>query len=338
MKYRTWAGLFGYAGTSYYFLHNPDKLHMRNMKTQELMKQDKVLFAHRGGSIENPENTIQAFKASNKLGAAIETDVRSTKDGHVLICHDPDFKRLTDKDVKVAEMNLEDLPKRYKSQYPIEFGHHDYQVDKEDVAEYCTLEELFKTMPRSQVIQIDIKDAHDEASCRRVRQLVDKYERANTTILGTARYANMKNIRRAFAQSNALFIASWEDSMCYFGLYCLGLAPFLTFHNTDVFALTYITRDFTAHKLGERAKISPDSLKGRLSSPDYWMLTAYVTLIPLVIRMSSGFISHLDRRGIFTSFWVLNSDDEVEFVAKQMPVRGIMTDRPAAVRKILQNL
>ena len=68
------------------------------------------------------------------------------------------------------------------------------------------------------------------------------------------------------------------------------------------------------------------------------MLTAYITLVPVVVRMSAGLINHLDKRGIFTNFWVLNSDDEVEFVAKKMPARGIMTDRPEAVQKILQKL
>ena len=59
MRYRTRALLGAYAGTSYYLLHNPEILHMKNMKTQELMKNDKkLLFAHRGGSIENPENTL----------------------------------------------------------------------------------------------------------------------------------------------------------------------------------------------------------------------------------------------------------------------------------------
>mmetsp|Transcript_27234 Transcript_27234/g.36398 ORF Transcript_27234/g.36398 Transcript_27234/m.36398 type:complete len:100 (-) Transcript_27234:638-937(-) len=99
------------------------------------MKGDqKLLFAHRGGSIESPENTMQAFRASNKLGAIIETDVRSTKDGHVLICHDPSFDRLAATDMLVAETNFADLPKRYTEKFMVEFGHHDYEVKESDAA------------------------------------------------------------------------------------------------------------------------------------------------------------------------------------------------------------
>ena len=67
MQYRkTWGLLAAYAGTSYYFLKHPEKLHMRKTKTVELMSGNKMqLFAHRGGSIESPENTMQAFKMSN---------------------------------------------------------------------------------------------------------------------------------------------------------------------------------------------------------------------------------------------------------------------------------
>ena len=45
--------------------------------------------------MESPENTLQAFLHSNKVGVdVIETDVRITKDGKILICHDDKFDRL----------------------------------------------------------------------------------------------------------------------------------------------------------------------------------------------------------------------------------------------------
>ena len=52
------ASATAYAGASYYCLQNPDLLHMKNSKTKELMAQKRVLFSHRGGAIENPENTM----------------------------------------------------------------------------------------------------------------------------------------------------------------------------------------------------------------------------------------------------------------------------------------
>lgn len=53
------------------------------------------LVAHRGGSALAPENTLAAFDRAAALDAdAIETDVRLTRDGAVVIFHDDDTGRL----------------------------------------------------------------------------------------------------------------------------------------------------------------------------------------------------------------------------------------------------
>ncbi|HSN14997.1 MAG TPA: glycerophosphodiester phosphodiesterase [Anaeromyxobacteraceae bacterium] len=54
------------------------------------------LVAHRGGSLVAPENTLEAFEVASRLGAdAIETDVRLSADGHVVVFHDEDTGRIT---------------------------------------------------------------------------------------------------------------------------------------------------------------------------------------------------------------------------------------------------
>lgn len=85
------------------------------------------IFAHRGGSYEAPENTMQSFLHSHKLGAIIETDVRITKDGKILICHDPTFDRLCqrssmkEKGQKVIETLSSELP-IFKEDMPLHFS------------------------------------------------------------------------------------------------------------------------------------------------------------------------------------------------------------------------
>jgi glycerophosphoryl diester phosphodiesterase len=54
------------------------------------------LVAHRGGSGVAPENTLAAFDRAASLGAdAIETDVRLSRDGVVLVFHDEETRALT---------------------------------------------------------------------------------------------------------------------------------------------------------------------------------------------------------------------------------------------------
>jgi glycerophosphoryl diester phosphodiesterase len=52
------------------------------------------LYAHRGASAELPENTMPSFARALEVGAdALETDIHLTRDGHVVVSHDPDGQR-----------------------------------------------------------------------------------------------------------------------------------------------------------------------------------------------------------------------------------------------------
>ncbi|HSO74802.1 MAG TPA: glycerophosphodiester phosphodiesterase family protein [Blastocatellia bacterium] len=54
-----------------------------------------LIIAHRGGAKESTENTIPAFLRAVKVGAdGIETDIRLTRDGVVVIYHDQYFGRV----------------------------------------------------------------------------------------------------------------------------------------------------------------------------------------------------------------------------------------------------
>ena len=68
--------------------------------------------AHRGGSLEAPENTLEAFKHAVNLGCEyIETDVQLSLDGIPYIFHDDDLKRVLDKDVNFSSMRGSEIDK-----------------------------------------------------------------------------------------------------------------------------------------------------------------------------------------------------------------------------------
>ncbi|MBE6703414.1 MAG: hypothetical protein E7585_08425 [Ruminococcaceae bacterium] len=76
-----------------------------------VMRSEKILFGcHRGDRLHYPENTMLAFRAAAELGCdAIETDVRTTKDGHLVLIHDRDVARTTNGSGNVDEMTLEEI-------------------------------------------------------------------------------------------------------------------------------------------------------------------------------------------------------------------------------------
>ncbi len=54
------------------------------------------LYAHRGAASERPENTIPSFQRALDLGvSALEMDLHITRDGHVIVSHDPNARRMT---------------------------------------------------------------------------------------------------------------------------------------------------------------------------------------------------------------------------------------------------
>ena len=69
-----------------------------------------LLGAHRGDRKNFPENTMEAFRGAVAVGCdAIETDVRMTKDGHLVLIHDRDVKRTTNGEGFVDEMTLDEI-------------------------------------------------------------------------------------------------------------------------------------------------------------------------------------------------------------------------------------
>jgi len=70
-----------------------------------------MLVAHRGGSLLAPENTVTAFRLATAVWWAdmLEMDARLTRDGHVVVMHDPSVDRTTNGTGPVAEHTLREI-------------------------------------------------------------------------------------------------------------------------------------------------------------------------------------------------------------------------------------
>jgi len=71
-----------------------------------------LVFAHRGGGGLIPENTLEAFVYSAKMGVdVLELDVHSTADGELVVMHDGAVDRTTDGRGRIHELTLEAVKK-----------------------------------------------------------------------------------------------------------------------------------------------------------------------------------------------------------------------------------
>jgi len=69
---------------------------------------EPILIAHRGLLRHAPENTIPAFATCVELGMGFELDIRTTKDGHLVVLHDDNVERTTDgSSQSIRNMTLE---------------------------------------------------------------------------------------------------------------------------------------------------------------------------------------------------------------------------------------
>lgn len=121
-----------------------------------------AVIAHRGNHAKVPENTLEAVKAAVKSGADyVEIDLRTTKDGYLVIHHDGTVDRMTNgtgnvKDLTLAELQqlkVSDKNKLSKKTYRIPiFG------------------EVLKACKGKINIYLDFKDADVTETYRQIRE------------------------------------------------------------------------------------------------------------------------------------------------------------------------
>src|SRR5437762_2604182 len=69
-----------------------------------------MLIAHRGGSLEAPENTLSAFRHAIAIGAKyVELDVQLSRDGVLVVIHDETLDRTTNGAGPVGAYSYEEL-------------------------------------------------------------------------------------------------------------------------------------------------------------------------------------------------------------------------------------
>lgn len=68
------------------------------------------IIGHRGACAYAPENTISSFDLAQKMGcSSIETDIRATKDGVLVLLHDHTVDRTTNGSGRIKELTIEEV-------------------------------------------------------------------------------------------------------------------------------------------------------------------------------------------------------------------------------------
>jgi glycerophosphoryl diester phosphodiesterase len=116
-----------------------------------------IIFAHRGASAHAPENTLAAFNLAIEQGAdGIELDVKLSRDGHVVVIHDPTVDRTTGANGRVKDMTLDELRT---------MGAGSFFADTFKDEKIPTLEEVFESVGKKTIINVELTNyttRHDQ--------------------------------------------------------------------------------------------------------------------------------------------------------------------------------
>ena len=149
-------------------------------------KNNIYVAAHRGDCARFPENTMLAFRSALEAGVdQIETDVRVTKDGELVLIHDATVDRTTNGTGKVCDMTLAELK-------ALDAGSHKgEEFAGEQIPTLREFLELVKDHP-TMTLDIELKEyptpgweetAYDV--CDRTLKMIDEYGYTDRVVINT---------------------------------------------------------------------------------------------------------------------------------------------------------
>jgi len=131
-----------------------------------------LVIAHRGGAGLWPENTLYAFQRAAAMGVdVLETDMRSTADGVLVLIHDPTVDRTTDGSGPVNRLTLSQLKALDAGYRWSGDGGGSFPFRGQGIT-VPTVAEVFSAFPAMR-INIDIKQARPSLTERLCRTILD---------------------------------------------------------------------------------------------------------------------------------------------------------------------
>jgi glycerophosphoryl diester phosphodiesterase len=269
-----------------------------------------IAYAHQGGAKEAPSSTLYAIGLALENGATgIELDVHATRDGKLVVCHDPTLDRTTNATGEISEASLEELRDLDNAYWFIPGedavgGHPAEEYVLRGRAptdrDFCvaTLSEVLEAFP-GVVLNLDIKRTAPE---------VAPYEQELARVLCD------------HGRSDGVIVASFLDAATdAFSKFAPGVA---------ISAGTGATTEFYRRL---HAGEPPQDDIGR-----YVALQVPARVGPIAV-VDQGFVDAAHSCGLAVHVWTVDDPEQMEQLAS-LGVDGIISDKPAVLAGVLGRL
>ena len=269
-----------------------------------------LAFAHQGGAREAPSSTMFALRQAVAAGAdALELDVHRSRDGHLVVCHDPTVDRTTDGTGRIADLTLEQLQTLDNAHWwrPGEVVDHDAaaadlplrgRAPADDSLRIASLAEVLAAFP-GVLLNLDIKETAPE---------VEPYE------------AQLAQELVAAGRTDDVIVASFHDTALDAFL-AQGTGIGTSCGPRDVIALAQALAG--GHPVPEMVRRHV-----AVQVPPRFGGTDVVTADAVQAAHDAGLAVHV---------WTIDDDDEMRRLA-DLGVDGVMSDRPSALVAVLDEL
>lgn len=153
-----------------------------------LPSQRMMVMAHRGSSIQAPENTISAFDLAVAQHADyLELDVQESRDGVVVVAHDSNFRRTAGLNRPVGSMRYADIA---RLDVGLRFG-RGFRGER-----VPTLAQVMRYYKGKVKLNIELKSApHQENLVKSVVNLIERYGFENDCVIQSVNYSYLQQVK-----------------------------------------------------------------------------------------------------------------------------------------------
>jgi glycerophosphoryl diester phosphodiesterase len=179
---------------------------------KQFFNPEPSIIAHRGLSIQYPENTLLSFSKAIELGVdVIETDIHLTKDNRFVIIHDDVIDRVSNGKGFVLNHTLEEL-KQFDAGYWFSPDENKSFPYRGTGLKFFSLEEMLEYFP-DQRFNIDLKDKNP-AQVKQYSEIINKYN-PKRILTASEHGPNLKEFRKIMPDMATSF-SLWEVIGLYF--------------------------------------------------------------------------------------------------------------------------
>lgn len=170
------------------------------MDTIKFEKKNTKVVAHRGLSGIEVENTNSAFVAAgNRSHYGIETDIYKTADGHFIVGHDDNYKRLSGEEIYLEKSTLKELQE-------VVFFDKDGTKNRVDLRP-ATLENYLSIVKKYQKHAVlELKSDFNEDEIKRLIEIIKEFDYLDKLTFISFNYNNLLSIKKFLPNQSAQYL------------------------------------------------------------------------------------------------------------------------------------